>query len=480
MKLTRTAGLLAAAMFVPVPVLAGVSDGIPAFGIAAADIGVGAIAGPDRIATADEASLGADGAITLHGFRLAGDRTALSAATLIVAPDGGLILSDGMISSSVQGRGEVRFASAQASSADLVVLAMDGRVCDPLGDSADAGATGALHFSDVTLTSPADGVTGNVTGPEKVTASGIAMGLVTGSGGHCFDVASLHAADIAIAAADGAIGRIAEISAQSVTMPAEGGAVSGKAAISGISAVDAGGKEVLRIASASVDYHADLAMMRKIDLIDHSELGEGAIPEVVVALASGDFGISYRMDGIHVAAGDFLSAPLRERIGSDGSESFSGWMSFAIDSPGEQLNVSAAMDMDGLAEGGFNLGLVMTPESGGANLSAMMGGHDGAAFLSHLRLASASASVTDKGAWRMIEAATGRSPAEHVVELKPMASMAPAEIAGPVLRWMTGVAENGHGKAAAQPSAPVGLVEIGMAAMLNPGGLGALLNVSAE
>lgn len=79
-------------------------------------------------------------------------------------------------------------------------------------------------------------------------------------------------------------------------------------------------------------------------------------------------------------------------------------------------------------------------------------------------------SFEDKGLW----------DEAHLAAIRPMIMKAPEEISKPLYDWLTGLARTGKGGAVMDPIEPVGVMEAGMAAMMNPGGLGRLLEIRAE
>lgn len=362
---------------------------------------------------------------------------------------------------------------------------MSDKSCVPLTDGGKGStALGEAAFTGMLLETPpsAVGMTDFPIGPKGSENIGLDVVNVSFAGIDdldCFMITSFDATGISAVAADGTRGSAGAISAQANLLPEAGAPYTLQVSVDDLVTRSAEGAELMGATGTELSITVDEKIIDGVRNLPELE-GEKVVPEIAQILAQGNFGLSYSIEGLYFPLGELLSETQRARIGAMGDEVIRGDQVASISSSGDRLSVVSDTSYDGLVDSHFELGLVITPDGNGTSALAMTGGHPAGLILPYLQLEGLEFSVDDKGLWDLVEGGTGESPESHLSSLTPMLRQGPAEVTGPVIAWMEGIARDGHGGVTMNPLEPIGFMDIMMGAMMNPGGLGRMLSIEAH
>lgn len=213
----------------------------------------------------------------------------------------------------------------------------------------------------------------------------------------------------------------------------------------------------------------DSNVLGKIEL-PRVDGGRDALLDGEALLGAGDADLSLAVSGIEIPAGELLPGHLLEKIRIGKDTRFDGRVSLGMALEGSRLRYGHDVDLTGLASSSASLELDLgqgnTFEDGLTGV--MMAGS----------FVSGSFSHRDFGLASVIEAATGREMGDllqQAVEVVP----GPARLTAPVASWLT-EALTGQGQVHAEPTNPVGLMQVGMMAAMAPANLVSLLELEVQ
>lgn len=476
----------AAAIALMLPSFAAAKDERGLFGLTPDDFARGsAVQSADSHVAAAVIASGTATGIQFSGFSLRGDSMILEADRVVVSPGGQVNVIRGTVKSKHDGKGILSFQDGSFESAVLLETLMLEDSCTPFGAaSPDQMDLGDAEFADLVLRAPEDvmdavaaGTSSN--GPEVIRIKRLSMSFTGLTDAPCFMVSRLSAHEGVAVAADGSIGRVSRAEGRANFLPGSGQPVFLDASMTGAVAYGPDGDELLLAENVAYGFSIDEGITAGLQALAETD-PEEVVPNIVQLLADGNFGFHYTASGLRIPLGEMLSNSQRDRIGSNGSEVVTGAAAMSLSSKADRIRLVANTDLEGMQDAHLDLEMVITPGAGGGTAMAMTGGHPAAVILPYLQIEGLEFSIEDRGIWQLIERGTGKPVSAHAAGLAGLAAMAPSEISKPVMEWINGIARNGRGGVTMNPIEPVGLVEVMMGAMMNPGGLGSLLSIETH
>lgn len=401
-----------------------------------------------------------DGAVLFEdvGLELGSGRR-LDAESLTVAGNW-LLIRDGVLSRNVEGQvfsqvalGAMRIDGPAAHE----VLLMGPR--DFCGVGSPDGAGGHLvEASGIRITAPSLGARAGLQSTEEISIDGLAAEFSSDAEG-CRSFDFLRLQRLSSKTTEGDALEMAEL--MMAAKDIGGGAVQLDLQIADTAFKPATGGAPMR--AGVVELRAALAR----DILDG---GRDALLDGEALLGAGDADLSLAVSGIEIPAGELLPGHLLEKIRIGKDTRFDGRVSLGMALEGSRLRYGHDVDLTGLASSSASLELDLgqgnTFEDGLTGV--MMAGS----------FVSGSFSHRDFGLASVIEAATGREMGDllqQAVEVVP----GPARLTAPVASWLT-EALTGQGQVHAEPSNPVGLMQVGMTAAMAPANLVSLLELEVQ
>lgn len=401
-----------------------------------------------------------DGAVLFEDVGLeVGSGRRLDAESLTVAGNW-LLIRDGVLSRNVEGQvfsqvalGAMRIDGPAAHE----VLLMGPRDFCGIGSS---GGTGGhlVEASGIRITAPSLGARAGFQSTEEISIDSLAAEF-SSDAEECASLDFLRLQRLSSKTPQGDALKVAEL--MMAAKDIGGGAVQLDLQIADTAFEPATGGAPMR--AGVVELRASLAR----DL-----LGEGRdkLLDGEALLGAGDADLSLAVSGIEIPAGDLLPGHLLEKIRIGKDARFDGRVLLGMAVDGSRLRYGHDVDLTGLAASTASLELDLgqgnTFEDGLTGV--MMAGS----------FVSGSFSHRDFGLASVIEAATGREMGD-LLQQAAEAVPGPARLTAPVVSWLTH-ALTGQGQVHAEPSNPVGLMQVGMMAAMAPANLVSLLEIEVR
>jgi hypothetical protein len=462
-------GVLAAALL-PLPGQAGYLEVSPA------DVAAGHLEFTEERPISAETVLADDkGGFDLLGVSIRGDSNQLDAAQISVSALGQVVIRDGELSSLKTGKGISEFGYAKLGNEALLELIMTGDRCSPLPvRDISVADRGTIDLMDVVMHAPEDPLSDAYAGynPEKMSFDTLSVS-VEGTD-ECFMVNGVKMSKWRLSSADGSITTAAKGSGIFSLLPGFEGQYAVNIHLEDMNSFNPDGEVILQAQDSK------LSMAMDASLIDHiletpDMSSEAVVPSLVAKFADSSAEFSYQNKGLYIPAARIIA---HDEL--SGPRMVSGDLDISLTSVKDRVKLNTDIRLDGLVYQTLNMDLTIVPEGSGSPAMGMMAVHPLGALLPYLKLNSIDYAVDDKGLWDWFEAEKGRSPADYLHQYSSYLSMAPDEIADPVLGWLTVLAEQGSGKLQLKPENPVSFMDVAMASMMSPDTLGDLLGVSAE
>lgn len=396
----------------------------------------------------------ADGSVnepSYQDFRFTAKHSTFEAGTLQILSDGTVWFSNGRLRGEGKGQGDILIHSGKLPSPDALGRLLAQKTCPSGIPAASTDDRLDFTFDGVRFEAPADGLNvGMDLGREGISIDTVHLRADAPRDVDCLRLTAAKADGVTVSDASGAQG---VIDALRLDGAEKDGSISGKVGASGVHLRARHDEQLAAIETLALSWDFPEAVLGNPDLQGFSR--DGVLQDLVAR--GGSF--TLYLNGIdlpeHSVAGDVaLQAALRNG----------------------EIDMSVHGDLTGLGQ--FDTVLDMDVDMGSSASSGLLGNVPGGWLLPHLRLVSFDLDARDDGAMALAESISGKTRGEVISRLKMQASPAPKAIREPAINWLENAFATGMAQIAMQPERPVSLMELAMAAVMNPESVGTMLGIT--
>ncbi|WP_411840083.1 hypothetical protein [Paracoccus sp. ME4] len=465
--------LLTAAIVLPASAMA-----LP-FGITQEEVDRGAMSIiSDRAVSAKAIRKGDDGVIRLYDVTLSGSDKTLTTDYLILQPGGGVETGPGRIDMAAEGKGGLSFASSTYSAADLLERQIGGRSCGSEDRGMDMEPAGEASYVDLIMRTEM-GI--DVSVADETRMGRAEVGFLAGEGADgCLFPEEVGLRDVEVRSADGSRAEIGTLDLSIGIFGPAGSDLAVEASLADVRARQPDGAEIG--AAEQIRLRGSLSPDMVGELMRIAELrgSPGFSKELSSVLRKEHLGLRHEIRGAWVNLGILLGDEQVRKLGVDPTEQIAidGGMNATLDKG--TLTLEMLNDMSGLARGSLRASFLIAPSDNAMALAGLAGAVPGIEVLGVMRLAALELDITDLGLRSKIRAATGRSASEIVKQEMTKVRHLPEEIRIAIEAWLEQAEKDGRAYVEMSPIEPVGLLDVGMAAVMNPKGLGRMLEITTQ
>lgn len=466
--LLLTAGILMPASAMALP-----------FGITQDEVDRGAMSIiSDRAVSAKAIRKGDDGAIRLYDVTLSGADKTLTTDYLILQPGGLVETGPSRIDMVAEGKGGLSFASSAYAAAELLERQIGARSCGFAERGMDMEQVGEASYADLVMRTDM----GIDVADTEETRMGIAKVGFTGGEGvdGCLFPEAVLIRDMEVRSADGSRAEIGSLDLSIGLFGPAGSDLAVEASFGDVVARQPDGAEIG--AAEEIRFRGSLSPDMTDELLRVAELRgtPGFSKELSSVLRKEHFGLRHEVRGAWVNIGILLGDEQARDLGVDPAEQVAIDSSLLTTLNKGTLDLETLNDMSGLARGTMKARFVIAPSDNAMGLAGMAGALPGIEVLGVMRLAALELDVADLGLRTKVRAATGQKASEIIKQEMAKIRHVPGDIRIAIEAWLDRAEDDGRAYVKMNPIEPVGLVDIGMAAVMNPKGLGRMLEITTQ